>query len=306
MHHYGLHTAPTLAYQAELQPLWQYQIPEEAIQYPFLMQGLLAISALHLTHLRPDEYGDWLPLSFKYQSMALASFRATLPNLNERNCHALFAASALISATSLSLVGQSSNHTTPGSEAPILLKDLISPFILIRGNARLTGMSMKWIRKGRYARFLLGHHVTNITGYEDSLSSSASQHFTDMLTMLQTMSLSTPEHTVFQETIRSLKMIYMEITCAQRDPEVNKHPGILLKWPMIVSQDFISHLQEFHPAALIIFAHFAVLATTFQDWYLKGWPERVVLAISKALPLGWKKWMYWPEKQLKDGICIFD
>jgi hypothetical protein len=59
------------------------------------------MSALHLTSQRPEDRSIWTPLALKHQNIALASFRRTLPALDEENCHAMFGLAILISVTSM-------------------------------------------------------------------------------------------------------------------------------------------------------------------------------------------------------------
>jgi hypothetical protein len=89
MHHYTKYTAASLMDNKEMTRQWEVIIPEVALLHPFLMEGLLALSALHLTSLRPKERATWTPLALNHQNIALASFRSTIPELNEENCHAL-------------------------------------------------------------------------------------------------------------------------------------------------------------------------------------------------------------------------
>jgi hypothetical protein len=103
MHHYSVYTTLSLSEDAEIIRLWKVAIPEEALKYPFLMQGLLALSALHLTSSRPADRALWIPLALKHQNIALSLFRSIIPTINEHNCHALFTLSILISITSMAL-----------------------------------------------------------------------------------------------------------------------------------------------------------------------------------------------------------
>lgn len=55
MHHYTKHVSGSLVDNIEMKRNWEVIIPEEALKHSFLMEGLSAMSALHLTFLRPTE-----------------------------------------------------------------------------------------------------------------------------------------------------------------------------------------------------------------------------------------------------------
>lgn len=130
MHHFSQHTASTLMHKPEVTRLFREQIPEEAIKYPSLMQGLLALAALHIAALRgPSESRTWVPIAFKHHDRALAWLRKSLLNINEDNCHAMFALSALVFIISLSRSGFPSEPLSP--------EDLIEPLLIIQGTQKI-------------------------------------------------------------------------------------------------------------------------------------------------------------------------
>jgi Fungal specific transcription factor domain len=297
MHHYTLHTAGSLIQDSEMRQLWQSRIPEEATSYPFLMQGLLALSALHLAYQHPSKRSMWIRLSLKHQDTALASFRSTLPSLNKDNCHALFALSAIVSLTSFSSVIYDSLLHPGGT---ILLKDIIKPFLLIRGNASVLHIAFDWIRQGPLALLLDGHRIPY---YPQDLPASTEQQFSNMYNMARSMSSDPTVEQVLVETLQSLKRIYKEAIHTQG--AANRKPGMVWKWAIMVSQDYVTLLQDSHPGALVIFAHFAVLSKAFKDeWYLQGWPELALSAISNALDPSWRGLVSWPEDQTKEALQV--
>jgi hypothetical protein len=96
MHHYTLHTSKTLARRPEMQEAWQATIPEIAYGYEFLMHGILGLSALHLSHLKPEKYSHYLANAGFHMSLGLRSYRRILMAPSQENCFALFCFSGLI------------------------------------------------------------------------------------------------------------------------------------------------------------------------------------------------------------------
>lgn len=81
--------------------LWQFTVPQLAVQFPFLMHGMLALSALHLAKLRPERRRKLITKATTNESQALPSYRSTVKNPNQENIHAIFAFSGFVAQYSL-------------------------------------------------------------------------------------------------------------------------------------------------------------------------------------------------------------
>jgi hypothetical protein len=74
-----------------------------------------------------------------------------------------------------------------------------------------------------------------------------------------------------------------------------------LLWPVLVSEDYATALENKTPEALVILAFYAVMiGKTELKWCLNGWPRDVIRAVEKELAeLGeWKTWLEWPLETL--------
>ncbi|GAQ07472.1 protein RTM1 [Aspergillus lentulus] len=96
MHHFTLHTSKSLARRQQMQDTWQIAFPTLAYSNEFLMHGILALSALHLAHLKPENHSRYITSSRFHISLGLRSFRRILTSPTTDNCCALFAFSSLI------------------------------------------------------------------------------------------------------------------------------------------------------------------------------------------------------------------
>ncbi|KAF2670692.1 hypothetical protein BT63DRAFT_401003 [Microthyrium microscopicum] len=301
MHHYTLYTADSLIDNAEIQRLWKYVFPEEALRHPFLTQGLLAISALHLTSTRPIERLIWTPLALKHQSRALQLFRATLPCVNQENCHAQFALSILISVTSMAFCSYGT-ALGPGQSLPI--NDVTEAFTLIRGVGELLSVATEWLTAGPLSTILTTH-------FEDAPENSATNRVIDLSPiknlsrMVQEMCPDLDVQRDLYSSIHILEYVYSQVLKGQ-GREIGKNPGVGWQWPSGVSPGYTALLLDSHGGALVIYAHFSLLSYTWRDkWYLNGWAERSIAAIVKHLSSEWLQWVEWPIEQVKNGFPIF-
>lgn len=56
----------------------------------FLMQGTLALAALHIANGRPDQKDIYVSSALRHNDMVIFSFRSVLQQVTGENCHALF------------------------------------------------------------------------------------------------------------------------------------------------------------------------------------------------------------------------
>jgi hypothetical protein len=101
MHHYTAETAQTFSPFPVMVDIFRNIFPKWGIDHPYLMRGLMAITAFHLTYQEPGRRSTWLPLAIKHQTLALTTFRATLAKPSKENHQALFALSLLLSLCSM-------------------------------------------------------------------------------------------------------------------------------------------------------------------------------------------------------------
>ncbi|GLA54685.1 hypothetical protein AnigIFM63604_000831 [Aspergillus niger] len=95
-HHALMVTAPSIANDDRELQLWQMDIPRIAITHAFVMDGLLAVAALHLAYIHPEQQTHWTSVSLTYQIAATTGFREDLAAGLNDGMEAKFAGSALI------------------------------------------------------------------------------------------------------------------------------------------------------------------------------------------------------------------
>lgn len=94
-HHAFSSTAHSLAADEWDIRFWNSELPQIATMHGYVMDGLLAVAALHMASLDPEKSSFWFQTSLVYQSRATVGLRHDLEN-NSRDFKAAFTASALI------------------------------------------------------------------------------------------------------------------------------------------------------------------------------------------------------------------
>jgi predicted phosphohydrolase len=96
MHHYTSVTSKTFSDSPAQKVAWQEDIPTIAYDAEYLMDAILAVSALHLRALNPSDRSV-VRASHGYMASALAKFSSLLKDgVSELNAEALFSTAALI------------------------------------------------------------------------------------------------------------------------------------------------------------------------------------------------------------------
>lgn len=95
-HHVLMITAPSTANDDYELRFWQMEVPQVAFSHDFVMEGLLAVAALHIAHLEPTRRAEWARTALTYQLTATSGLRENLNNSPGDHLKAKFIGSALI------------------------------------------------------------------------------------------------------------------------------------------------------------------------------------------------------------------
>jgi hypothetical protein len=96
MHHFSTSVAKKLSNRNEIQEVWAVALPKEAYSCDYLIHGLLALSAIHLSSFDREHRHDYMGLSIYHLNKSLAGFRKCLVDISTDNCVPLFAASSVM------------------------------------------------------------------------------------------------------------------------------------------------------------------------------------------------------------------
>ena len=127
LHHYLTSTYHTLAKDG-LSPLHlSIKIPQMATSFPYLLDSILALSALHLATLEPDNRLSWLDAAVRYQSQSCSGMGKILPIVTPQHCEPAFFSSVFIMLFATGFSGLSrANHPMDPITAMVEVRTLIS------------------------------------------------------------------------------------------------------------------------------------------------------------------------------------
>ena len=287
LHHFCTSTCFTTSNRAESHELWRVTVPKEGFTHDFLMRGILAIAALHFSHLRPENGEYYRNLARSHQDEGLRTFNAIMPGITQTNCHAFFAYSSLI------VVYTFASPRTPGSLAFVDEDQDSGKWVqLIRGvNSILMYPSVwPWMENGPL-RGLLQPGVINTL--ETRLPKPADHQLRLLAQFCENPDLSDEVVEAYQSAVKDLRKCYAKIfTRSSVECEI----GTAFTWPVEVPQKFIEMLSNRAPEALIILAHYCVVLHHLDDyWWIKGWAAHLIQNIYAELDSSFHGWIQWPS-----------
>ncbi|KKA24020.1 C6 transcription factor [Rasamsonia emersonii CBS 393.64] len=283
MHHYSTVSYKTISEREAFSAPFQTVVPKIALTHPFLMHGLLALSALHLIHLNKgsERCKDYVELATSHQTLALALFRKELNNINPSNCQALFAFSSIATVLAFGFAQSTGVQSLP----PI--DEMLQIFNLCRGIHGILETAREWI-KNSWVSDLLAFGRSAEPGSIPPDVRDKIAAVSKLNADLGRTGFSVDEQAVCEDAISELTVSFEKI-----------YSGIdavtVFRWPIFLKPLYISLLRDRRPMAIVILAHYCILLHMLDNrWWLKGWTRQLLHSIYSLLDSSWREAIQWP------------
>ncbi|KAH7245009.1 C6 zinc finger domain-containing protein [Fusarium tricinctum] len=300
MHHYSTITCNTLALREDMRDLWRVIIPQVGYSHPFVLHGLLAISALHKSYLIPSKREIYLKVSTYYQSLGLEGFRPFLREITKHNWKPAFCYATIEVLYSCSLPARLDHKTAVASITNVLdwfrflreIRSVLQPFI-----EYLPGSNFAPLAQGVW---IVGSN--EISECDPSLEKSSLPN--DVFDALRHLG------SFFQSNIRSdtykeyEKAVLELLNSAKLMAYAGLHVecGMILFWPYFLPETIIVDMQVHNPYALVLLSYFAVFLRVMEErfWFIKGWGIRLYadIEIQLADQQPFLDLLKWPKEQV--------
>ncbi|GKT59888.1 fungal zn binuclear cluster domain-containing protein [Colletotrichum tofieldiae] len=301
MHHYTSVSYQTFSHSSVAQKALQYDVPREALSYPFLLHQILAFSAYHLAYLQPDCRHAYLMQAAQHQNDAINGMRGTLlGTISPTNCHALFASSIFLTLSAFATYPSYEKYNP--SFSPI--DSMLDIFTLTDGMSVILRASDDDLRKGPLREiFIRAAGDTTPTTVEATL-----QPLFDRLPRLSTQLAeiglleNEGKYTITNSIIALSECIAKVSTVNAMSAPVEFRAVFL--WPILMSTDYLDLLRRRQPAALVVLAHYCVIIHMAEPfcWFLNGWTRSLMSVISEQLAgTPWAELVMWPIDVIGGG-----
>ncbi len=284
-HHYSTSTCHTLATVKSVEKLWQIDIPKLAFSNDFLMHGILATSACHLAHLRPEATDHYINIARYHYTSAISVYRPLLNHVSEENCASIMAFSTVVACLAIAMPQISSHEPDPPSSAMAFVTNMFELLSLIRGVKMIVACTWPWIQNTTVAPLL----EIDIEMFSDPLPFEAAEAVRSMEERIR----AEAECELREDYLDAMKIF---VKCYPRGSVGNMLQGIVLAWPAMVSDRFFTVMTERRPIPLAILGMWGkVLGMLHDVWWVGNKGQRLVAAVSELLPPAWESTMRWAK-----------
>lgn len=290
LHHLTTHTCYTLSDRHPSQKIWQTTVPQEAVSHSFLMRGLLAVSALHLAHLRPHQARQYEVKAMVHQDAAFASFQDMITDVTASNCNAILAFSTVLVVVTV--------FSPRGPSGPVFLDSMektttwmrsvrgVKPLLLPVWN-ELSGGSLACLLN-------TGVWATTVEPPED-----AGLHLAALLQLWNQPGGLPEVRDACLAAVEALRGSFACMAVSLKDPTTSNLPTAMV-WPCSVSSIYLTALEQRHPKAMIILAYYTLILQNLEDyWWFSKEPAWILMFAYRLLDESMRPWLEWPLRALK-------
>lgn len=278
MHYFTAYTSSTLSTSPNQQRTWAMDIPTIAYDCQCLMDAILAVAALHLRYIYPEDPA-FVSASHGYMASALAQYSVLLKEgVSKTNADGLFSTAALIafqaSAARRFEVDSSSGYTLP-----------LAWFHSFQGVKTVVMSSWQFLRNSEKV-------FPIITGQPPLLLDMVPDRRAFFAPILDGMDAQI--ETLPEKDRAEVKQAYEHsvafLNWAHRKPDAPR----ILSFAATVSRRFVDLITSQDPRALVIIACFFAMTKKVDNvWWLEGVAKREVMGILTLLPGEWGTKMEW-------------
>lgn len=258
---------------------------QEALQAPFLMHGILALSALHLSHFQSNQESlDWLNTALAHKNTALSMFSEQLPNITQANAKAMMSFAGLAVAFSFA----SALNLIPSGEGPSL-SSLTYIFTLSRGVQTVFNAESKFLRESNFSP--LFDTIAPDEPIPDQFLNAFER--LEKLNVECYRQLQDHEMVTYQRAIAYMREL-APFTFAEPTSLT-----LLVGWAIRAPGKYLGDLNESNPFALVVLAHYCVfMHLARENWCVGSWGRIVLQEISQNLAPEWYGHIEWALGQV--------
>lgn len=285
--HWCSSTYVTMAHTKEAEDVFQFVLPTEGLTYPFVLHGVLALSALHIARTESrSNRSSYFSIALEHQNRALALFRPKVLSLDGENSQIVFVFSGILFQLAFAM-----SPCYPLAETYDPIRDLLQGFDLCRGLREVIGLSWPRVKEGRISDVLLRVDDNKRWPLSDVIQEAFSN--LKRLNNNRGKEISTHDTDCYASAIDYL-IDLMEIY--QDKP---RRVELALRWPFELTDKYVDLLRGHDSMALIILAHYClILHHSRHRWWMEGWSLHLARSIWNLLDEYWRPSAIWVLREV--------
>lgn len=270
--------------------VWQVVIPRLALQYDFLMNGILALASLHIANtIEPQVSLAYIDTTLQYHNLTFAPFRAAIDNLTPQNCEAVLAQSIVTTVIGIALP----RVTATRDEGSNMTDNIVVVFELLQGVRKIIAVGGSWIKLTLFTRQKeLADSGPTRLDFETGLALDRLAALND-----ETLaSIDTDQYRINKNVITHLRHCFTLYANSS-------DPANVLAWLAAVDKEFVDNVRRRQPLALLILMHWGVLLGELDGtwWWARNSGRALVSELLRVLRPGDMRWastLSWPERKM--------
>ncbi len=266
-----------------------FVVPELAPRYPYLLHEVLALAALHLNHLYPDEGQKYLETAAKHQSRALNLFREALQDPPAEAVVPIWLCSAMLVNYYFSL---------PSDPASLLFNsDFPRPpewMVLMRGSSLIFQQHYSALRSHPVIREYIKPYQAPWERYTPAMDFPARS---TLLSLHDKLVVPPEDQERYAATMEELTRCFWLSSLG--DPESLKSAPIT--FAASVPVEFLSRLTSKHQPALVVMAFWCVLMhrVPYFGWYKNAKAKELLAVLKGDLAPEYLELIRWPIQEIE-------
>ena len=297
LHHFIAVTSEALSVETNIREAWRLTIPQIALSHEFLMHSILAVAALHIAHLRPEQRTSYWERAVTHQDRALELQQDAMAKANPDNAHALFSFSLLVIYFAFA-----SPKASGSQESQEPLAGVIQSISVIQGIRNVVPPIQQWVEEGPLAQLLSLHPGTRKSNHSFN-DLDTDRYLERFLVLCSTGSDMNKTHEFEDIEQYAAAASTLRASFLQADSVAAGAPKTpqIWHWACRLTPEFLQKLANLHPIPLVIVAHWCViLAQIRQDWWIHGWVDHTMAQIEKHLSREFHEWLEWPTTKIQE------
>ena len=258
-YHYMREVAPTLpqAHHPQIREAWGIDYPQLAFEYDYLLNGLLALSAVHISQTRAPEDESLHTVAQIYFDRCINSFQNQVENLNRSNAEAIFFTGMTLAA----LAGPITRTWLKSDDEPYQLP--MFSLQLTKALESLMSKSMRWLAETNLGPMLQKFGAPGQEGLP-KMSYIREEEKTNLDALLDGLVPGSEEMRIYADSLEHVKVFYDGLLCGDNIPSLQRK---FTRFAIYMSDPFMRLLELQDPRALVILAHqFAMKKGVNDSW----------------------------------------
>lgn len=282
-HHFLIETACTLVDDVKEYPIWQNDIVQWGFEFSSILHLILAISALHMSHKRPELRNEYVRQGEDHFTFGIQSVTAMLAQLSAESCQRVYIAAVLICFVYFGGGPRPGEYLIFSDDGPaewLVLMRGVKLILHLYNDKVFTGILRP---KPKIKNDVSGSVIS--PSLRDDLKDHAVriENTRQLLERLPDSADQDMYRQVINGLLSTLNETYSRMS-AER-PAVGLL-DVLIGWVYRLPERFVNLVEQKEPVSLVILAHWAMLLKYMRSvWFMEGWDEHVLHGICASPPL---------------------